>query len=58
MIWWMIFPGTAFLTMFVVGVIIVLLRYGPQICGVRHHTIPDINEWEEGRAYDQRVSTA
>lgn len=44
--------------MFVVGVIIVLLRYGPRICGVRHHAVPDINEWEEGRAYDQRVSSA
>jgi len=58
MIWWVAFPGTAFVTMFVVGVIIVLLRYGPRICGVRHHAVPDINEWEEGRAYDQRVSTA
>lgn len=46
------------LAMFIVGVIIILLRFGPVICGVRHHALPDIKEWEDEKAYDQRVSYA
>lgn len=58
MIYIVIFPAVAFLLMFIIGVIVVLLKYGPQICGVRHHALPDIREWEEEKAYDHGVSYA
>lgn len=52
------YPAVALLAMFIVGVIIVMLRYGPVICGLRHHALPDDKEWEEDKAYDQKVSYA
>lgn len=58
MIYIIIFPAVAFLVMFILGVIMALLRFGPQICGVRHHAVPDIREWEEGRAYEHELSSA
>lgn len=58
MVFLVMYPAVAMLAMFVVGVIIILLRYGPVICGVRHHALPDAKEWEEEKAYDQRVSYA
>jgi len=58
MVFLVMYPAVAMLAMFIVGVIIILLRYGPVICGVRHHALPDIREWEGQKAYDQRVSYA
>lgn len=49
--------GTAFLTMFIVGVIIVMLRCGPALCKVRHTTLSDEKDW--GReSYDHSISYA
>jgi hypothetical protein len=52
-----IYPGVAMLAMFIVLVIMVLLRYGPQICKVRHTALPDDKELGEDHAYEQRVSS-
>ncbi|KAL3276045.1 hypothetical protein HHI36_020774, partial [Cryptolaemus montrouzieri] len=46
--------STAFLTMFIVGVIIVLLKWGPQLCKVRHTALPDETEWR-GKTYEQKA---
>lgn len=58
MIYVVIFPAVAFLLALIIGVIIVLLKWGPQICGVRHTALPDEREWEESTAYDHRISYA
>lgn len=51
-------PAMACVTLFVVGVIMVLLRYGPRYCKVRHTALPDTNaEWSD-QTYEQRVSYA
>jgi hypothetical protein len=51
------FPGVAVVVMIIIFVIITLLRYGPQICKVRHHTLPD-REREDlaNTGYAQSVS--
>lgn len=61
----LIYPAVAALAMFIVGVIIVMLRFGPQLCHLRHHTLPDDhNEWRSddrvwrGEAYDHEISLA
>lgn len=53
-----LYPAVALLAMCIVGVIMVLLRFGPVICGVRHHALPDDREWEEDKAYDHKISYA
>lgn len=58
MIWLGIFPGVALVMALILGVIVVLLKWGPEICGVRHHTLADEREWEEARAYDHGISYA
>lgn len=51
--YYLYWPLTAFLTLFlVVGVIMILLRFGPRICKARHHTLPDETDWRE-KTYDQ-----
>lgn len=58
MVFLVMYPAVAMLAMFVVGVIIILLKFGPVICGVRHHALPDMKEWEDEKAYEQTVSYA
>lgn len=58
MIWLAMFPGVAFLVMFILIVIMVLLRYGPRLFGVRHHTLPDEQEYDDERAYHHSISQA
>lgn len=54
-----LFPALAFVLALIMGVIIVLLKYGPQICGVRHHAITNNGEWTaDDHAYVQNVSYA
>lgn len=50
-------PATACLTMFVLGIIFVMLRYGPQICKTRNEAKPNEEDWQD-RAYEQKVSYA
>lgn len=58
MIYVVMFPGLAFILALIIGVIIVMLKFGPQICGLRHHAIPNEREWEEDKAYEQGISYA
>lgn len=41
----------------IVGVIIVMLRFGHRLCKLRHTALPDDNDWED-KAYEQKVSYA
>nr|XP_972201.2 PREDICTED: uncharacterized protein LOC660911 [Tribolium castaneum] len=51
-------PATACLTLFlIVGVIMVMLRYGPKLCKTRHVAFADDNEWQQ-KAFEQQVSYA
>lgn len=58
MIYVLFFPAVAFLLAFIIGVIIVQLKWGPRICGLRHTALPDEREWEEDKAYDHGISYA
>lgn len=50
-------PACAALTMVVLGVIVVILKYGNRLCKVRHTTNPTEDDWED-KAYDQKISFA
>ena len=53
-----LYPVVAALALFIVGVIMVMLRYGPQLCGLRHHALPDNHhQWRE-KSYDHEISYA
>ncbi|XP_037908330.1 uncharacterized protein LOC119649966 [Hermetia illucens] len=51
------YPAVAALAMFIVLIIMILLRWGPKICKVRHHALPDDHEWDE-KTYSQPISYA
>ncbi|XP_037940283.1 uncharacterized protein LOC119673122 [Teleopsis dalmanni] len=53
----LLYPAVAVLALFIVGVIIIILRFGPRLCGLRHHALPDNNEWRQ-RGYAQEISYA
>lgn len=57
MYWAVLFPALSFVLALIMGVIIVLLKYGPQICGVRHHAISDDPDSPDD-GYDQNISYA
>lgn len=51
-------PATAALSLFlIVGVIIVMLKWGPKICNTRHTALPDRNNWRPV-VFEQQVSYA
>lgn len=50
-------PPLTFLALFVAVVIMVMLKYGPRWCKLRHTTKPEEYEWED-KAYEQHVSYA
>lgn len=52
-----LYPAVAALALFIVGVIIIMLRYGHRLCGLRHHALPENEEYRE-RAYDHEISYA
>lgn len=54
----LIYPAVAVLSMFVLMVIILILRFGAQWCKLRHTTYADQDEWNEDEAYEQKVSYA
>ncbi|XP_025832536.1 uncharacterized protein LOC112905080 [Agrilus planipennis] len=48
-------PANAALTLFlIVFVIIIILRFGPRLCKLRHTTLPDEHQWQE-KIYEQKV---
>ncbi|XP_073955956.1 wurmchen 2 transmembrane micropeptide [Choristoneura fumiferana] len=59
----MLYPAVAVLSLFVLMVIIVILRFGAQCCKLRHHALPVQHAvvqgyWREDEAYEQKVSYA
>ncbi|KAK4877600.1 hypothetical protein RN001_010106 [Aquatica leii] len=53
--WYVNWPATAFVTLFIiVMVIIILLRFGPQICRTRHTTLPERRDWQH-QTYAQPI---
>jgi len=50
-------PALTILTLFIVCVIIVLLRWGPKFCKTRNTALPDQYDWED-KTYEQKVSLA
>lgn len=50
-------PALSVLTLFIVLVIIILLRWGPKFCKTRNTTISGQYDWEE-KSYEQRISIA
>lgn len=52
-----LYPAVAALALFIVGVIIIMLRFGPRLCGLRHHALPDNHDWQE-RVYEHEISYA
>lgn len=52
-----LYPAVAALAMFVIGVIMVILRFGPRMCGVRHTALTSHHEWDD-QVYEQKVSYA
>ncbi|XP_032527720.1 uncharacterized protein LOC116777993 [Danaus plexippus] len=53
----MIYPAVAILSLFVLMVIILILRFGARWCKLRHSTFADQECWHE-EAYEQKVSYA
>lgn len=51
-----VYPAVAFLAMFIVIVIMLILRCGGRL-GLRHTALPDDNDLRE-HTYDQKVSYA
>lgn len=51
-----VYPAVAFLAMFVIIIIMLLLRCGGRV-GLRHYTLPDDNDLRD-QTYDQKVSFA
>ncbi|XP_051163271.1 uncharacterized protein LOC127282812 [Leptopilina boulardi] len=50
-------PASACLTLFVVGVIMVLLKHGPKFCKTRNVAFPSDEEWEE-KTYSRKISVS
>ncbi|XP_035784929.1 uncharacterized protein LOC126578817 [Anopheles aquasalis] len=57
MAWLVAYPAVAMLAMFIVLVIMLILRFGGRLCGLRHHALPDDQDLRD-QAYDQKVSYA
>ncbi|XP_065074544.1 uncharacterized protein wrm2 [Ochlerotatus camptorhynchus] len=51
-----VYPAVAFVAMFVIIIIMLILRCGGRL-GLRHHTLPDDNDMRD-HTYDQKVSYA
>ncbi|XP_045784961.1 uncharacterized protein LOC123880715 [Maniola jurtina] len=54
----MMYPAVAILSLFVLMVIILILRFGSRWCRLRHTTFADQEIWNEEEAYEQKVSYA
>lgn len=54
----MIFPAVAILSLFVLMVIILILRFGARWCKLRHSAFVETETWNEDAAYEHKVSYA
>ena len=50
-------PASAVLALFIVGVIMIMLKYGPRICKVRHEPLPTEQDWES-KSYSRDLSVS
>uniref|UniRef100_A0A182NGY7 Uncharacterized protein n=1 Tax=Anopheles dirus TaxID=7168 RepID=A0A182NGY7_9DIPT len=57
MAWLIVYPAVAMLAMFIVLIIMLILRFGGQLCGLRHHALPDEQDLRD-QAYDQKLGSA
>jgi lipopolysaccharide/colanic/teichoic acid biosynthesis glycosyltransferase len=57
MIWLMIYPAVAVVVALVVGIIMLILKYGPVLFKARHHTLSR-REFDDGTFYEQTISYA
>ncbi|XP_050517856.1 uncharacterized protein LOC126892374 [Diabrotica virgifera virgifera] len=54
----MYWPATCAITLFlIVGVIMVMLKWGPRLCKLRHTALPDRGTWQHA-TYEQPISYA
>lgn len=56
MIYLILFPGVALVTMIIIFAIFGILRYGAQLCDLRHYTLEDREIEERTGEYAQSVS--
>lgn len=54
----MMYPAIAILSLFVLMVIILMLRFGSRLCKLRHTAFADQEVWNDEEAYEQKVSYA
>jgi lipopolysaccharide/colanic/teichoic acid biosynthesis glycosyltransferase len=57
MIWLMIYPAVAVVVALVVGIIMLILKFGPVLFKARHHTLSR-REFDDGAFYEQTISYA
>lgn len=58
MSFFLLYPAVAFLAMFVVLVIMLMLKYGQKLMDVSRRTVPEDEDEFQGKSYDQPVSYA
>jgi hypothetical protein len=59
MVLFIIYPAVAALALFIVLIIMVILKYGPQLFKARHHTLSNHEkEFDDGAYYEQTISYA
>ena len=58
MVFMVLYPGVALVAMFIILIIMVMLRHGPRLCGLRHTVASSEHSHLEDEAYDQRISYA
>lgn len=61
MVFMVLYPAVAFLAMFVVLVIMIILKHGPRLCGLQHSIADRRQGYMQGdddAAYDHRISVA
>lgn len=57
MVFHVFYPALAILVLFIAMCIMIMLRYGPKLCKLRHTAKPPEYDWED-KTYEQKVSYA
>ncbi|XP_052119743.1 uncharacterized protein LOC113203460 [Frankliniella occidentalis] len=57
MVFHIFYPALAVLALCMAVLIMVMLRYGPKLCKLRHTAKPPEYDWED-KTYEQKVSYA
>lgn len=60
MVFMVLYPAVAFVAMFVVLIIMIILKHGPRLCGLRHDISQErrgyAEAYDEEAAYDHKIS--